>query len=767
MAVLEVSLQKESRDRYLTYALSVVAGRALPDVRDGLKPVQRRILYAMLNNLGLTPGHSFRKSAAVVGEVLARFHPHGDVACYEAMVRMAQEFSLRYPLVDGQGNFGSLDGDNAAAYRYTEAKLRALALEVIGEIDQETVAFRDNFDATQPEPVVLPSRVPNLLINGASGIAVGMATSIPPHNLREVVKALIELADDPEISVAKLCGIVRGPDFPTGCQILNTKNELNEIYSTGRGAVRMRGVWKEEDGKRGKRFIIITAIPYALNKSDLVSKIADLIIEKKVPQLTDVRDESTDEVRVVLELAPGAEAEVAMAYLFRHTPLESNFPVNLTALVPTRSGHSKPELLSLKSCLQYFLEFRREVTEKRLQFERRKLLERIHILEGLVIIYDRLDEALKIVRKSEGRSDAAEQLSKRFKLTEIQAFAVVDMRIYQLSRTNIDEIRAELKQKSDRVKEIDGILKSPKKILDLVRRDLEDVAEKYGDKRRCALERENIDIAFNEEDYVVHEDVYAIVTRDGWIKRIRRNNELAGTRLREGDEILRAHPLSTLDSVAFITNLGTYYVLKVADFPASSGYGDPVQKHLKFKDGETVIESFAIVSPAAKERVAGELALNDVQPHILREHEVLLLVSARGAGFALKMSDIAETKRTGKRVMKVREGDGVVAAVHLRNKVALFTHQGSALQIAASEVPVKDSAVMGVALIGVRDDDRVVGAASYDRSSKITLRLASDKEREIASGEVTAGHRALKGNKIVSRDQIVAVKTGSHSAEGK
>jgi len=348
MATFPTSLTQESRDRYLTYALSVVSGRALPDVRDGLKPVQRRILFAMLQNLNLKPSNSHRKSAAVVGEVLARFHPHGDIACYEAMVRMAQDFSLRYPLVDGQGNFGSLDGDNAAAYRYTEARLRELALEVIGEINEETVAFRDNFDGTVVEPVVLPSRVPNLLVNGATGIAVGMATSIPPHNLKDTIKALVELSKDPDLSVSKLTSMIKGPDFPTGCSILNSQRELVEMYETGRGSVRMRGEWEVEEMGRGKQSIVISSIPYAVNKSTLVERIAGLIIDRKLPQLVDVRDESTDDVRIVLELASGAEAEVAMAYLFKNTPLESNFAVNLTALVPGEGNSPRPELLSLK-----------------------------------------------------------------------------------------------------------------------------------------------------------------------------------------------------------------------------------------------------------------------------------------------------------------------------------------------------------------------------------------------------------------------------------
>jgi DNA gyrase subunit A len=768
MATHTTSLKQESRDRYLTYALSVVSGRALPDVRDGLKPVQRRILYAMLQNLNLKPSGSHRKSAAVVGEVLARFHPHGDIACYEAMVRMAQDFSLRYPLVDGQGNFGSLDGDNAAAYRYTEAKLRELALEVIGEIDQETVPFRDNFDATVVEPMVLPSRVPNLLVNGATGIAVGMATSIPPHNLKDTIKALIELSKDPELSISKLTGIIKGPDFPTGCNILNSQKELVEMYETGRGSVRMRGEWEVEEQARGKQVIVVNSIPYAINKATLVERIAGLIVDRKVPQLVDVRDESTNEVRIVLELAPGADPELAMAYIFKNTPLESNFPVNLTALVPTSEGGStRPELLSLKGCLQQFLSFREEVTEKRLIFERKQLLERIHILEGLVIIYDALDEAIKIVRKSDGRSDAAERLRDRFKLSEIQSFAVVDMRIYQLSRTNIDEIRSELADKQKRVKEIDRILKSKDAIQGIVREDLEAIAEKFGDKRRSKLIKDNVDIEFDETAYVVQEDVHVVVSVDGWVKRIRRSNDLSSTRMREGDSILAAHALTTLDSLALFTSLGTLFVLKVSDVPASSGYGTPIQKILKFKDGERIVSSYGIAAggaaPVQSSAKQGELPLGGASAAVgaersLKDGDTLVLVGHQGTGFALTLTEVSETKRIGRRVMKLREGEYMAAAEPLSQMMVFITRDGSGLAIDKGEIPVRDSAAVGVALMGVREDDAIVaccGVKSSKMKGTLNLTLKSGKIKDVPLSEVTKGHRALKGTKVYSREDIV------------
>lgn len=742
MTEIRASIQQESQDRYLSYALSVVSGRALPDVRDGLKPVQRRILFAMFKNLGLRPSHSYKKSAAVVGEVLARFHPHGDTACYEAMVRMAQDFSLRYPLVDGQGNFGSLDGDSAAAYRYTEARLRELAIDVIGEIDEDTVEWRDNFDSSTKEPVVFPSRVPNLLINGASGIAVGMATSIPPHNLRDVVKGLIELIDNPEVSIGRLTTVIKAPDFPTGGQILNTRKELEEIYRTGRGSLKLRGEWHEEELPRGKKAIVISSIPYAINKAQLVEKFADLIIARKVPQLIDVRDESTEEIRIVLELAPGAQPEVAMAYLFKNTPLENYFSVNLTVIAPTgKDGTLRPETLSLKACLEHFINFRDDVVRRRLEFERRQLLDRIHILEGLVLIFDRLDDAIQIVRKSDGRSDAAERLRKAFKLTEIQSFAIVDMRVYQLSKTNILEIREELKEKTSRVKAIEKTLQSPKAIRNIVRDELEKIAQTYGDKRRSTLVQESDDIEFKAEDYIVHEDVFAIVTSDSWIKRIRQTNEVSGTRVREGDSVAAAHALSTADSVVFFTNLGNIFSLRVNDFPASSGFGDPLQKLLKFKDGEKVIASYG-VKPDGGDKKQG-LGL-------LVEGQEVASISKTGLGYILKIEGLLGIKRSGKRFAKLK-GDDEIAAVGVgTGDIAIFTEKGHGLVVARKEVPVRESAGLGVQLMKVGAGDEAVAIVPRDGVDKLAIAFKSGRRSELTWSSLPKAGRGGKGQKVAS-----------------
>lgn len=748
MAVVDTVLQQESRDRYLTYALSVVSGRALPDVRDGLKPVQRRILFAMLKNLGMSPDSSHRKSASVVGEVLAKYHPHGDIACYEAMVRMAQDFSLRYPLVDGQGNFGSLDGDSAAAYRYTEVKLRPIAMELIGEIDEDTVEFRDNFDGTVQEPTVLPSRIPNLLINGVSGIAVGMATSIPPHNVRDTIKALIELSKDRELSTSRLTALIKAPDFPSGCQILSSKAELESVYRTGKGSIRMRGEWSIEEGQRGKRFVVISTIPYAVNKAQLVEKIADLIVSRRVPQLVDVRDESTEEVRIVAELAPGADPEIAMAFVCKHTPLDSTFPVNLTVLAPTGPGGAlNPQLVSLRECLSHFLDFREQVTVRRLQFERKKLLERIHILEGLVTIFDALDEAIAIVRKSEGRSDAARKLESRFGLSELQAFAVVDMRIYQLSRTNITELRDELAKKAKRVREIEGLVSNPEQIMELVREDLNQIAATFGDKRRCEIVKEAVEVEIKDEDFLISEDVHAIVTRDGWVKRIRQTNELSGTRLREGDSILSAFQLNTKDYVVLVTNLGSLYSIRVADFPPSSGYGEPIQKLCRFKDGEQIIGCFPHLAGAQTGSAES-----------IGEGASVALISRQGVGLRCTVDGFASLRRSGKRIAKLREGDTFIGAeVIAQPELLVVSRKGFALRLKATEFPAREGVAGGVSIVDMKADDEIVALLQRPISRKFVVSLSSGRDKEFAWEAVSLVKRDQRGSKLGVQGEVLSV----------
>src|SRR5215813_4296700 len=544
---LETDLREAAEERYLSYALSVITSRALPDVRDGLKPVQRRILYAMYQNLRLTAGARPRKSAAIVGEVLGKYHPHGDQAAYEAMVRMAQPFALRYPLVHGEGNFGSLDGDGAAAMRYTEARLTALAEEMLADLGADTVAFRANYDATQDEPVVLPSAVPQLLMNGSTGIAVGMATNIPPHNLREIVAALVAMIDEPDLDVKGLLKHVKGPDFPTGGEILNARKELRETYETGQGPIRLRGEYTVENLARGKRQVVVTSIPYAVNKGELVAAIGEEVTSRRLPQVIDVRDESTSDIRIVLELKAEAAPEAAMAYVYKHSALQTNFHVNLTCLLPASNpAVGQPARVTLRDLCRQFLDFRMVVVTRRLEHEKRQLQARLHILVALAKIYDDLDKAIRIIRKAESRADAAKGLMDAFKLDQVQADAILEIRLYQLARLEIEKIRAELAEKRKRLKEVEALLAKPKERWKLIRAEIEKIGEKYGDKRRSSFAAGE-ELEYDPEAYIVHEDATVVLSRDGWLKRVREVKDPSSTRLREGDALMAALPGTTRD----------------------------------------------------------------------------------------------------------------------------------------------------------------------------------------------------------------------------
>ncbi len=593
-----VALHEAAQSRYLNYALSVITARALPDVRDGLKPVQRRILYTMWQQ-NLTADVRHRKCAKVVGDVMGSFHPHGDVALYETLVRMAQSFSLRYPMVDGSGNFGSLDGDSAAAMRYTECRLARIADEMLTEIEQATVPFRPNYDGTKTEPVVLPARIPNLLINGTTGIAVGMATNIPPHNLGEVCTALIKLLDNEEMGTAQLCRYIKGPDFPTGGQILNSQEELKDIYKTGSGGIRLRGTWDLGPETRSTKTIHIDSVPYTVNKAQLVEAIAEIVLSRKLPPLLDVKDLSTEDVRIAIEMKKDADEKMIMAYLFKHTPLQINFAVNLTCLIPTENPEvGRPERLDLKQILWHFLHFRLDVVTKRLEHELAALKKRIHLLEGFERVFDALDEILRIVRKSEGKADAAQKIIKRFDLDAEQTDAILELKIYRLARLEMLVIRTELEEKRKRARQIATLLKDEASRWKLVRAELEDVQKKYSDgridKRRTLIASDTGEPEYSADDFIVEEDNVVIVSRDGWVKRQKEVKDLATTRLREGDSVLAALAGSTRATVVFFTNFGVGYTCRIIDVPASTGYGEPIQRLFKLKDGEKVVAALSL-----------------------------------------------------------------------------------------------------------------------------------------------------------------------------
>src|SRR5579872_6575144 len=589
-----VALHEAAQTRYLNYALSVITSRALPDVRDGLKPVQRRILYTMWQQ-NLTADVKHRKCAKVVGDVMGNYHPHGDAALYETLVRMAQPFSLRYPLVDGSGNFGSLDGDSAAAMRYTECRLARISDQMLTEIEQQTVRFRPNYDGTKTEPVVLPARLPNLLINGTTGIAVGMATNIPPHNLGEVCTALVKLLDNEDIGNAQLCRYIKGPDFPTGGQILNSIDELKQIYKTGSGSIRLRGTWDIGPETRSTKTIYVDSIPYTVNKAQLVERIAEVVIARKLPQLLDVRDLSTEDVRIALEMKKDADEKMIMAYLFKHTPLQINFAVNLTCLVPTENPEvGRPERLDLKQILWHFLHFRLEVVTKRLEHELAALKKRIHLLEGFETVFDALDEIIKIIRKSDGKADSAEKIMARFALDADQTDAILELKIYRLARLEILVIREELEEKRKRARQFTALLKDEDSRWKVVRTELEEISQKYGDKRRTRIESDTGEQEYSADDFIVEEDNVVIVSRDGWVKRQKEVKDLSTTRLREGDSVLAAFAGSTRATCVFFSNFGVAYTCRIVDVPASTGYGEPIQKQFKLKDGERIVGAFSL-----------------------------------------------------------------------------------------------------------------------------------------------------------------------------
>jgi DNA gyrase subunit A len=751
-----VSLHEAAESRYLNYALSVITSRALPDVRDGMKPVQRRILYTMWQQ-NLTADAKHRKCAKVVGDVMGNYHPHGDSALYETLVRMAQPFSLRYPLVDGSGNFGSLDGDSAAAMRYTECRLARISDEMLTEIDQDTVTFRPNYDGTREEPTVLPARIPNLLVNGATGIAVGMATNIPPHNLGEVCKALIEMidADLAPLTIAQLTKHIKGPDFPTGGQIMNTQQEIREIYKTGSGSIRIRATWEEGPSTRSSKTIYITSIPYTINKAVLVERIADVALSRKLPHLVDVRDVSTDDVRIALELKSDADKRLVMAYLFKHTPLQSTFPVNLTCLIPTENALvGRPERLSLHDILWHFLHFRLDVVRNRLKFELEALNKRIHILEGFETVFDALDEIIKIVRKSEGKADAAEKIMARFKLDAGQTDAILELKIYRLARLEILVIQNELAEKRKRAKEIGGLLKRESDLWKIVRTEIDEVMKKHGDARRSQITGEAPEEEYTADDFIIDEDNVVIVTRDGWVKRQKEVKDLSTTRLREGDSVLAVVPGSTRATAVFFTNFGGAYTARLVDLPASTGYGEPIQSLFKFKDGERVVGALSL-----DPRIVGNIKAPKAEtaPPV---HAVAVTSDGYSLRFSLEGFVEAST-RAGRRYARVGEGAEVVGVAKVTGSEVLIaaTRQARAMLCKVDEVNFLSGPGRGVILIKLqKEDDRLLGfiASTGDRDL-MTVETTRGAEQTISTAKYETTGRGGKGRELLQRGEFVRV----------
>ena len=764
--IIPADLGQEAEQRYLNYALSVITSRALPDVRDGLKPVQRRLLYAMFQNLHLGGDARPRKSAAIVGEVLGKYHPHGDQAAYDAMVRLAQPFSLRYPLVHGEGNFGSMDGDNAAAMRYTEAKLAPVAEELFRDLRGHTIPYRPNYDATVDEPVVLPSAIPQLLLNGASGIAVGMATNIPPHNFNEVVNALVAMIDDPDISTAGLLRSIKGPDFPTGGEILTSKSELREIYETGQGTIKLRGEWRIESLPRGKRQVVITSLPYTVNKAQLVEKIAEFVIERKVPQIIDVRDESTDDVRIVLELKGETSEELALAYLCKHTPLQISYSLNLTCLVPTSNPLvGQPVRATLRDLCRHFLDFRLEVVTKRFEHELAELETRLHILAGLALIADHLDEVIRLIRNAESRKNAREKLMVGFQLDEQQAEAILEIRLYQLARLEVDKIHTEQAEKEKRAQELRTLLADEGKRWAIIRDELRELSKRYGNKRRTAL-RAGEELSYDPEAYIVHEEATVVLSRDGWIKRVRELKDPTSTRLREGDSIQTILTGTTRDRLAFFTTKGGLYVHKIHDVPASTGYGEPIQSVFNFQDGEKILTASLVSGgPTQTNNTNGHDSGNGQSESFdtpsdtaVEADQSYLLATAQGMGFRFR-PNFEETTKNGRKIARLTDGDEVVSIELIQHARAVCaTKVGKLLAFPVEDVSELSGAGRGVILMRLDPDDRLIGAVTTAPGAGVTVVNPDGNERQLRLKEIPLGQRGGKGQRVVKRLTLTAIR---------
>ncbi|MBV9125480.1 MAG: DNA topoisomerase 4 subunit A [Planctomycetes bacterium] len=752
--VQTASIVQETRRRYLNYALSVITARALPDVRDGLKPVQRRILYTMYHDQHLYADQKARKCATTVGAVIGNYHPHGDVAAYDALVRLAQGWVMRYPLVDGQSNFGSVDGDTAAHYRYTEARLALLAEHLMAELRQNTVELRDNFDATKTEPVVLPAQFPNLLVNGTAGIAVGMATNIPPHNLGEVIRASIFLIDNPEASTAQLLDRIKGPDFPLGGQVLADRPTLRKIYEEGTGSIKVQGEWKEEQaGKR--RQIVITSIPYGVNKGNLEAAMGEIIAARKLPQLVGLANESNDKegMRIVLEMKPEAEANLVMAYLYKHTALQENFAYNMTCLVPGPDGQPQPERLGLKAILRHFLDFRFATVRRRFEFELEQLRRRIHILEGFRIVFDALDKAIRLIRESDGKADASAKLIKAFKIDDIQAEAILDAQLYRLAQLEIKKILDELKDKKAEAARIEGILRSDKKLWGVIKEELNVLGEKFGDRRRTRMASAEDTPDFDPEAYIIRENTNVVLTRDGWIKRVGRLAAVESTRVREGDAVIAVAPGSTLDHVIFFASDGTAYTMRIHEVPASSGYGEPVAKFFRLGDEVRIIGALTTderFTPPDQKPTNGE----PPGPY-------LLVVTAQGQVLRTPLAPFrTESNKLGRRYVRLNEGDRVVLATvwNKEETIYLASASGHVIHFPVEEINILAGAGKGVMGIKLEEGDTCLGGALMGgRFDKMVLETAGGKTMEFGRGKYEVTSRGGKGFEAVKRTTFTRV----------
>ncbi len=743
---LDVKIEDEMKTSYLDYAMSVIVGRALPDVRDGLKPVHRRILYAMYQT-GITHDKPYKKSARVVGEVLGKYHPHGDTASYEALVRMAQDFSYRYPLIDGHGNFGSVDGDAPAAMRYTEVRLAQIAEELLRDIEKETVDFVPNFDGSLKEPVVLPARFPNLLVNGSSGIAVGMATNIPPHNLREVIDGIIATIDNPEITIDELMEYIKGPDFPTGAYIIG-RSDIREAYETGRGKLKVRAKTEIERSESGKTSIVVTEIPYQVNKSLLLENIAKLVQNKVISNITDLRDESDREgMRIVIELRRGTNPQVVLNQLYKHTQLETTFGVISIALVD-----NQPKLLPLKALIEEFIKHRREVVRRRTEFELKKAKEKAHILEGLKIALDHLDEVISLIRRSKSPKEAKDGLMSNFGLTDVQAQAILDLRLQRLTALEREKIEKDYQETLKLIAHLEEILASEVKIFEIIKEELAEIKKKYGDERRTEIIDDKDSTDIKVEDLIHEEDVVISFTDDGYIKRIplrayrsqrRGGTGSTGVRTHKKDFVKDVFVCSTHDRLLFFTNKGKAYATMAYEIPEGrkETRGTYIANVIYLDEDETLTS----VIPITK----------SVQATLFEKY--LVMGTKKGIIKKVKVEEFKNIRSNGLRAMNIREDDELVSVVLVDNlsKVMFITKKGMSLHMAVNSLRELGRGAMGVIGIRLVPEDEVITLLKTDPEKDILVVTEEGYGKRTSVKDYRVQSRGGKGIATVVKGSIL------------
>lgn len=732
--ILPREVTTEMKQSFMDYAMSVITARALPDVRDGLKPVHRRILYAM-NELGLSPTKGYKKSARVVGEVLGKYHPHGDVALYDTMVRMAQDFSIRYPLVDGHGNFGSVDGDSAAAMRYTEVRMTKLATVMLADIEKNTVDFMPNFDETLQEPVVLPSRFPNLLVNGTSGIAVGMATNMPPHNLGEVVAGICAMIDNPDITSEQLMKHIKGPDFPTAGVILG-RDGVKKAYTTGKGTITLRGEVRIETLANGKQVLIVSELPYQVNKARLIEKIAELVRDKKIEGITDLRDETDRQgMRVVIELRRDANPHIILNKLYKHTQLQQNFGINMLALV-----NNRPTVLTLRDMLYHYLVHQQEIITRRTRHDLKKAEERLHILAGFIIALDNLDLAIALIRNAPDAEEARNSLMAKLPLSREQAQAILDLRLHRLTGLEREKIQQEFADLTQRAQELKAILADPKKIDAIIKNELEEISRQHGDKRRTKLVNKDGDLEI--EDLIADEDVVITITHQGYIKRIPANTYrsqnrggrgVAALNKREDDFVTHLFITSTHKNILFFTNYGQMYRKKVYEIPEASrnARGTALLNIIPLRPGE---------------KISTVIQVQDFSPDTY-------LVMATKAGYIKKTSlDQFDTNlRSGLIAAKLEDKDELIG-VRLttgEQEIMLFTKNGIAIRFNEKELRPMGRIARGVRGIRLGKGDELVEMVALGRDGHILLITQAGFGKRVETKEFNAQARGGKGVKAI------------------